>query len=162
MSESGGRRIKRAINIDMNSICLCDDALLSRLERIHLLTDYIKTKREEIAAYNSEHSFDEGCLVNGRRLTNVGTYRAYIVAFLRQHPMINQDMTFLVRQLAPTSQGLPLEIYVFSKDKVWANYEAIQADIFDHFLAVIPEFDLHVFQQPAGMDFRLLAEQASG
>ena len=162
MEESGGRRIKRAINIDMNSIRLCDDALLGRLERIHPLTDYIKTKREEIAAYNNEHSFDEDCLVNGRRLTNVGTYRAYIVAFLRQHPMINQDMTFLVRQLAPTSQGLPLEIYVFSKDKVWANYEAIQADIFDHLLAVIPEFDLHVFQQPAGTDFRLLAGHSSG
>ena len=161
MAESDGRRIKRAINIDMNSIRLCDDTLLARLERIHLLTDYIKTKREEIVAYNSEHSFDEGCLVNGRRLTNVGTYRAYIVAFLRQHPMINQDMTFLVRQLAPTSQGLPLEIYVFSKDKVWANYEAIQADIFDHLLAVIPEFDLHVFQQPAGTDFRLLAGHSS-
>ena len=162
MAESDGRRIKRAINIDMNSIRLCDDALLGRLVRIHLLTDYIKTKREEIAAYNNEHSFDEDCLVNGRRLTNVGTYRAYIVAFLRQHPMINQDMTFLVRQLAPTSQGLPLEIYVFSKDKVWANYEAIQADIFDHLLAVIPEFDLHVFQQPAGTDFRLLAGHSSG
>jgi len=162
MAESDGRRIKRAINIDMNSIRLCDDALLGRLVRIHLLTDYIKTKREEIAAYNNEHSFDEDCLVNGRRLTNVGTYRAYIVAFLRQHPMINQDMTFLVRQLAPTSQGLPLEVYVFSKDKVWANYEAIQADIFDHLLAVIPEFDLHVFQQPAGTDFRLLAGHPSG
>ena len=162
MAESDGRRIKRAINIDMNSIRLCDDALLGRLVRIHLLTDYIKTKRNEIAAYNNEHSFDEDCLVNGRRLTNVGTYRAYIVAFLRQHPMINQDMTFLVRQLAPTSQGLPLEVYVFSKDKVWANYEAIQADIFDHLLAVIPEFDLHVFQQPAGTDFRLLAGHPSG
>jgi miniconductance mechanosensitive channel len=162
MAESGGRRIKRAINIDMNSIRLCDDVLLARLERIHLLTDYIRTKREQVAAYNREHSIDEDCLVNGRRLTNVGTYRAYIVAFLRQHPMINQDMTFLVRQLAPTSQGLPLEIYVFSKDKVWANYEAIQADIFDHLLAVTHEFDLHVFQQPAGTDFRLLAEQASG
>ena len=162
MAKSGGRRIKRAINIDMNSIRLCDDALLARLERIHLLTDYIGAKRDEIAAYNSEHSFDEDCLVNGRRLTNIGTYRAYIVALLRQHPMINQDMTFLVRQLAPTSQGLPLEVYVFSKDKVWANYEAIQADIFDHLLAVIHEFDLRTFQQPAGVDFRLLAEQASG
>ncbi len=163
MAKSGGRRIKRAINIDMNSIRLCDDALLARLERIHLLlTDYIGTKRGEIAVYNSEHSFDEDCLVNGRRLTNIGTYRAYIVALLRQHPMINQDMTFLVRQLAPTSQGLPLEVYVFSKDKVWANYEAIQADIFDHLLAVIHEFDLSAFQQPAGIDFRLLAEQASG
>ena len=116
----------------------------------------------KIAAYNTRHTFDEDCPVNGRRFTNVGTYRAYIVAFLRQHPMINQDMTFLVRQLAPTSQGLPLEIYVFSKDKVWANYEAIQADIFDHLLAVMPEFGLHVYQQPAGSDFRALAEHKPG
>jgi len=161
MSESGGRRIKRAINIDMNSICLCDDKLLARLEKIHLLADYIDEKRKEIAAYNSQHSVDEDCLVNGRRLTNVGSYRAYMVAFLRQHPMINQDMTFLVRQLAPTSEGLPLEIYVFSKDKVWANYEAIQADIFDHLLAVTSAFDLHVFQQPTGSDLRLLAGHSS-
>jgi miniconductance mechanosensitive channel len=158
MAESGGRRIKRAINIDMNTIRLCDDAMLARLEKIHLLQDYLKAKREDIAVYNTKHDFDEDCPVNGRRLTNVGTYRAYIVAFLRQHPMINQDMTFLVRQLPPTSQGLPLEIYVFSKDKVWANYEAIQADIFDHLLAVMPEFGLHVYQQPAGTDFRALAE----
>ena len=162
MAKSGGRRIKRAINIDMNSIRLYGLLICPKMNQLIHLTDYIRTKRGEIAAYNSEHSFDEDCLVNGRRLTNIGTYRAYILALLRQHPMINQDMTFLVRQLAPTSQGLPLEIYVFSKDKVWANYEAIQADIFDHLLAVIPEFDLHVFQQPAGVDFRLLAEQASG
>ena len=162
MAESGGRRIKRAINIDMNTIRLCDDDMLPRLEKIHLLQDYMKAKREDIAAYNTRHTFDEDCPVNGRRLTNVGTYRAYIVAFLRQHPMINQDMTFLVRQLAPTSQGLPLEIYVFSKDKVWANYEAIQADIFDHLLAVLPEFGLHVYQQPAGTDFRALAEHKLG
>jgi miniconductance mechanosensitive channel len=162
MAESGGRRIKRAINIDMNTIRLCDDAMLARLEKIHLLQDYMKAKREDIAAYNTKHTFAEDCPVNGRRLTNVGTYRAYIVAFLRQHPMINQDMTFLVRQLAPTSQGLPLEIYVFSKDKVWANYEAIQADIFDHLLAVLPEFGLHVYQQPAGTDFRALAEHQLG
>jgi miniconductance mechanosensitive channel len=100
--------------------------------------------------------------VNGRKLTNVGTYRAYIIAYLRRHPMINQDMTFLVRQLAPTPEGLPLEIYVFSKDKVWASYEAIQADIFDHLLAVIPEFGLRVYQQPAGSDFRSLAANLSG
>ncbi len=162
MAESGGRRIKRAINIDMNTIRLCDEAMLARFGKISLLQDYLKAKREDIATYNKKHAIDESCLANGRKLTNVGTYRAYIIAYLRRHPMINQDMTFLVRQLAPTAEGLPLEIYVFSKDKVWAGYEAIQADIFDHLLAVIPEFDLRVYQQPAGSDFRSLAADLSG
>jgi miniconductance mechanosensitive channel len=162
MSESDGRRIKRAINIDMNTIRLCDDAMLERFGKIQLLQDYLKAKRKDIAAYNAGMSFEGDSPVNGRRLTNAGTYRAYIVAYLRQHPMINQDMTFLVRQLAPTPEGLPLEIYVFCKDKVWANYEAIQADIFDHLLAVIPEFGLRVYQQPAGSDFRSLAGHAPG
>ena len=162
MSESGGRRIKRAINIDINTIRLCDDDLLARMEKIHLLQKYLNTKRDDIAANSANNPPDEGSPVNERRLTNVGTYRAYVVEYLRNHPDINQDMTFLVRQLAPTSQGLPLEIYVFCKDKVWANYEAIQADIFDHLLAVITEFDLHVYQQPAGADFRVLLEHKSG
>lgn len=162
MSESDGRRIKRAINIDMNTIRLCDDAMLERFGKIQLLRDYLKAKREDIAAYNAGMSFDGDSPVNGRRLTNAGTYRAYIVAYLHQHPMINKDMTFLVRQLAPTPEGLPLEVYVFCKDKVWASYEAIQADIFDHLLAVIPEFGLRVYQQPAGSDFRSLAGHAIG
>ena len=162
MSESDGRRIKRAISIDMNTIRLCDDAMLERFGKIQLLRDYLKAKREDIAAFNAGMSFDGDSPVNGRRLTNAGTYRAYIVAYLRQHPMINQDMTFLVRQLAPTPEGLPLEVYVFCRDKVWANYEAIQADIFDHLLAVIPEFGLRVYQQPAGSDFRSLAGHVPG
>jgi len=160
MSESDGRRIKRSINIDINSIRLCDDDLLEKLGKIQLLKKYLDEKCEEIAAYSAKNAEAEDSLVNGRRLTNVGTYRAYIVAFLRDHPMINQEMTFLVRQLAPTSQGLPLEIYVFSKDKDWINYEAIQADVFDHLLAVISEFDLRVYQQPAGIDFHALADKA--
>ena len=160
MTESDGRRIKRAINIDMNTIRLCDEAMLERFGKIQLLGDYLKSKREEIASYNAGQTFDVDDPVNGRRMSNVGTYRAYIIAYLRQHPMINLDMTFLVRQLAPTPEGLPLEIYVFSRDKVWANYEAIQADIFDHLLAVIPEFGLRVYQQPAGSDFRSLAAPA--
>ena len=161
MAESDGRRIKRAINIDMNTIRLCDEAMLERFGKIQLLGNYLKTKREEIAAYNAGQAFDAEDPVNGRRMSNVGTYRAYIIAYLHQHPMINLDMTFLVRQLAPTPEGLPLEIYVFSRDKVWASYEAIQADIFDHLLAVIPEFGLRVYQQPAGSDFRSLAAPAS-
>ena len=161
MAESDGRRIKRAINIDMNTIRLCDEDLLARFGKIHLLQDYLKAKREEISAYNAGQTFGDDSPVNGRSLTNVGTYRAYIIAYLRQHPMINLDMTFLVRQLAPTPEGLPLEVYVFSRDKAWASYEAIQADIFDHLLAVVPEFDLRVYQQPAGSDFRSLAAHAS-
>jgi len=161
MAESDGRRIKRAINIDINSIRLCDAALLARLGKIHLLKRYLQEKHEEITANSADNADDEASRINRRQLTNVGTYRAYVVEYLRHHPMINQEMTFLVRQLAPTSQGLPLEIYVFSKDKDWANYEAIQADIFDHLLAVISEFDLHAYQQPAGTDFRKLAESTS-
>jgi miniconductance mechanosensitive channel len=103
---------------------------------------------------------DDSELVNGRRLTNIGTLRAYMVAYLRDHPKIRQDMTFLVRHLAPGETGLPIEIYVFCSDQAWANYEAIQADILDHILAVIPEFGLRVFQNPTGADFRTLAAAA--
>jgi len=98
---------------------------------------------------------------NRRQLTNIGTFRAYVVSYLRNHPMINQEMTFLIRHLAPAEHGLPIEIYVFCKDKVWAHYEAVQADIFDHILAVVPEFDLKVYQNPAGSDFREFAKQNS-
>ena len=105
---------------------------------------------------------DTASLVNGRRMTNIGTFRAYVQAYLHNHPAINQDMTFLVRQLPPTDKGLPIEIYVFSKDKVWANYEAIQADIFDHILAVVPEFDLRVYQNPCGADFQIFSQNQQG
>ena len=153
MSESGGRRIKRSINIDMNTIRFCDEEMLERFGKIQYISEYIEQKKEELQEYNQSEKVDDSSLVNGRRMTNIGTFRAYIDAYLRHHPMINLEMTFLVRQLAPTEHGLPIEIYVFSKDKVWANYERIQADIFDHVLAVIPEFDLQVFQDPSGRDF---------
>jgi miniconductance mechanosensitive channel len=135
--------------------------MLARFRNIALLQDYLDAKLADIQTYNAGQAFEGDSPVNGRQLTNVGTYRAYIIAYLRQHPMINRDMTFLVRQLAPTPHGLPLEVYVFSRDKVWANYEAIQADIFDHLLAVIPEFGLRVYQEPAGSDFRALAEHTA-
>jgi miniconductance mechanosensitive channel len=156
MSESGGRRIKRAIYIDMNSIRFCTPEQIERFGRIIHLKDYVQQRTAEITAYNQEHNIDDSEIVNGRRLTNVGTFRAYVVGFLKNHPQVHQQMTFLVRQLAPTENGLPLEIYVFSKDQVWANYEAIQADIFDHLLAVAPQFDLRVFQRPSGADFQSL------
>ena len=156
MSESGGRRIKRAINVDMNTVKFCTREMLDRFEKYQLIRDYIKSKRNEISEYNKAHAVDTSELVNGRNLTNLGTFRAYIVAYLRDHPKIHNDMTFLIRHLPPGEYGLPIEIYVFSNDQVWANYEAIQADIFDHILAVVPMFDLRVFQNPTGNDFRML------
>jgi miniconductance mechanosensitive channel len=152
MSESGGRRIKRALNVDMRSIRFCDEDMLRRFARIQYVADYLARKQAEIATWNDAQGVDFDAAANGRRLTNIGTFRAYIVAYLRHHPMIHQDMTFLVRQLAPTPAGLPIEIYVFSRDQVWANYESIQSDIFDHVLAVASEFDLRVYQQPSGGD----------
>ena len=158
MEESGGRRIKRALYIDMTSIKFCDREELERFSRIQYIREYIERKNAELSEYNQEHGVDESSLVNGRKLTNIGTFRAYVEAYLHNHPKIHQNMTFLVRQLAPTDHGLPLEIYVFSNDQVWARYESIQADIFDHFLAVIPAFDLRVFQNPSGADFQSLTE----
>jgi miniconductance mechanosensitive channel len=157
MSESGGRRIKRSINIDMTSVRFCDEATLNKFKRFQYISDYIDAKREELTQWNADEHVDDSELVNGRRLTNIGTFRAYIVAYLKHHPQINKDMTFLIRHLEPTSKGLPVQIYVFSSDKAWANYEAIQADIFDHIMAVIPEFGLRVFQEPTGADFQRLS-----
>ena len=163
MSESGGRRIKRAINIDMHSIRFCDEPMLTKLSRIPLLFDYLKQRQQEIDEYNQHYSQTvvgekvKEPVLGGRQQTNIGIFRAYIVAYLKNNPNIYQKkMAFLVRQLAPGDRGLPLEIYVFSKDQAWANYEAIQADIFDHLLAAAPEFGLRVFQNPSGFDFRAL------
>jgi len=154
MSESGGRRIKRSVPIDMGSVKFCSDEMIERFSRIQLLGAYIARKKKELAEYNQKNQIDESVLVNGRRMTNLGTFRAYLVAYLRAHPKVHQDMTFLVRQMPPSETGLPLEIYVFSNDQAWANYEAIQADIFDHILASLPEFELRPFQNPTGDDVR--------
>lgn len=157
MSESGGRRIKRSLNIDMNTIQFCTEEMLKRFAKIQYISQYIEKKKEEIQVHNQQELVDQSNLVNGRRMTNIGTFRAYVEAYLSNQPMISQEMTFLVRQLAPTEHGLPIEIYVFSKDTAWVKYESIQADIFDHILAVVPEFDLQVFQNPSGRDFNKLA-----
>ena len=157
MQESGGRRIKRALNIDVSTVRFCDTEMLGRYEKYQLITDYIRQRREEIAVYNKEHGIDSSVLVNGRNMTNLGTFRAYVSAYLRNHPKVHKSMTFLIRYLAPGDNGLPLEIYVFSNDQEWAHYEGIQADIFDHILAVLPYFDLRAFQHPTGSDFRRLA-----
>jgi miniconductance mechanosensitive channel len=158
MQESGGRRIKRAVYIDMSSIKFCTEEMLDRFQQYQLITDYVRQRREEIETWNRAHDVDTSQLINGRNMTNIGTFRAYVSAYLRNHPKIHQDLTFLIRHLEPTEKGLPLEIYVFSNDQVWANYEAIQADIFDHILSVVPLFDLRIFQFPSGYDFRGLKE----
>ena len=146
MEESGGRRIKRSINIDMHSIHFCSEELLNKLENIIIISDYIKQKRQEIDKYNSSMNLSSTIMGNGRRLTNIGVFRKYIEEYLKRHTQINLNMTFLVRQLAANENGLPIEIYVFSKEKRWVYYEAIQADIFDHILAAIKLFELDIFQ----------------
>ncbi len=155
MSESGGRRIKRKLLVDTNSIRLCSEEMLDRFQEIEHITEYLNAKKKEVEKVNSriDESHREN-RVNGRSLTNIGTFRAYIEAYLRHHPDINQEMTLLVRQLAPEGRGIPIEIYCFSSNKDWAAYESIQADIFDHLLAVAPEFDLRIFQEPTGLDFQ--------
>ncbi len=152
MNESGGRRIKRSLTIDVNSITFCDDAMLEKFAGFSLLDDYLKQKKQEIDVHNKQQKTIDKTPVNGRHQTNIGVFRAYIQAYLRSNPNIHQGMTFLVRQLPSTGHGLPLEIYVFSRDQVWANYEAIQADIFDHLIAAVPEFGLRIFQSPTGFD----------
>ncbi len=154
MNLSGGRRIKRYVNIDLSSIKFCDSEMLERFTRIQLISKDIQARQEEIKVHNKEHHVDESTLVNGRRLTNIGVFRSYVEAYLRQHPLIHNDMTFLIRQLSPRENGLPIEIYVFCKDTDWTVYESVQADIFDHILAVVPEFNLRVFQEPSGSDFK--------
>ncbi|MBW3565682.1 MAG: mechanosensitive ion channel family protein [Acidobacteria bacterium] len=158
MQESGGRRIKRPIHIDMRSIRFLDQAEIERFERFVLLRDYIAGKRSELEEYNKKVLTESDLVANARRLTNVGTFRAYVVKYLQQRPDVHSAMTFLVRHLEPGSDGLPLEIYVFTKTTAWAEYEAIQADVFDHLLAILPEFGLRVFQNPTGHDFERMRE----
>ncbi len=155
MSESGGRRIKRALYIDMNSIRFCDRQMLDRFSKISILKSYLDEKEQEIGPFRE----GEMASLNQRCQTNIGVFRAYICAYLKNNKHVHQNMTFLVRQLPPTEHGLPLEIYVFSNDQVWAHYEAIQADIFDHLLAAITEFDLHIFQSPSGHDMRIFSQK---
>ncbi|MGN0890463.1 MAG: mechanosensitive ion channel family protein [Candidatus Spyradenecus sp.] len=146
MSESGGRRIKRAILIDLDSIHFADEGELERWKEIDLIRDYLASKIREVRAYNAAHPSSATSVANARKLTNIGTFRAYCLAYLRANPAIHQRMTIIVRQLDPSDRGLPLEIYCFSSDTAWANYESIQSDLFDHLLAIMPEFGLISFQ----------------
>jgi miniconductance mechanosensitive channel len=152
MRESGGRRIKRSVFIDVNSIRFCTPEMIERFRKIYRIRDYVEAKEAELREYNQRLGIDESSLADGRRMTNIGTFRHYLTAYLRQHPTVNQDMTLLVRQLQPTNTGLPIEIYAFSSDQRWAYYESIQADIFDHIYAVLPVFELKPFQDLSGRD----------
>jgi len=159
MSESGGRRIKRSLLIDQTSVRFCDEEMLARFASFKRLTPYLETKQKELAEANSDLGVDEilKLPLNRRALTNLGTFRAYCQAYIEESRYFRDDMTMMVRQLAPSPEGLPLEIYVFSNDINWINYEGIQADLFDHLLAVLPFFGLRVFQNPTGADFQTLS-----
>ncbi len=158
MRETGGRRIKRSIYINLRSIKFVDPEMRERFKRFHLVTDYITTRQKEIEEYNTKYNIDTSTLINGRRMTNIGVFRRYAQTFLEAHPGVNQNLFVLVRQLQPDANGLPLEIYCFTKSVAWADYEGVQADIFDHLLAASSHFDLEVFQNPSGNDITLLGE----
>ena len=159
MRESGGRRVKRSINIDMTSVRFCTPEMLAKYRKIQLLKDYIDQTEAVVHAYNEENGIDNEVLVNGRRQTNLGVFRAYLTAYLKSLPVVNKELNCMVRHLQPTDHGLPIELYFFSTIKDWIPYEGVQADVFDHVLAIIPEFDLRVFQSPSGADFQRLAEK---
>ncbi|HGA6293665.1 TPA: mechanosensitive ion channel family protein [Salmonella enterica subsp. enterica serovar Saintpaul] len=156
MSASGGRRIKRRINIDATSIHFLDDDEKQRLLTAQLLKPYLTSRHQEIDEWNKQLDAPESAL-NHRRMTNIGTFRAYLNEYLRHHPRIRKDMTLMVRQLAPDDHGLPIEIYAFTNTVVWLEYESIQADIFDHIFAVVEEFGLRIHQTPTGSDIRALS-----
>lgn len=156
MHESGGRRIKRSIYIDMNSIKFCDEEMLERFKKIQYIKEYIEGKIKEIEKHNRKFNIDPSSIVNGRHLTNIGTFRAYIQMYLKNHPRLNKNMAMMVRQLKPCEYGLPIEIYAFTDTTQWVEYEAIQSDIFDHILAIVPEFDLKIYQSPSGSDLKAL------
>jgi len=160
MAQAGGRRIKRSIFIDLSTVRFLDDAELDDLGGLELLSDYIDAKRREIAAHNERAASTSEREPNVRRLTNIGTFRAYAERYLRAHPGVHHGMTLLVRQLQPTDRGLPIELYCFANTTAWAAYESIQADIFDHVLAIVPRFGLRTFQSPTGADVAGLAERA--
>ncbi|GJL78437.1 MAG: hypothetical protein NPINA01_14260 [Nitrospinaceae bacterium] len=159
MSEAGGRRIKRSVLIETASIRFLDKELLQRLKKAHLLDIYLEEKIKAIEHANKKPPMDMSIQINGRRLTNVGTFRAYLVSYLKAHPDIHQGLTLMVRQLDPTNEGLPIQIYAFTKTTEWNEYEDIQSDIFDHIFSVLPEFGLRAHEAPTGNDVRSLVEK---
>ncbi|MBW6515823.1 MAG: mechanosensitive ion channel family protein [Candidatus Cloacimonetes bacterium] len=158
MQQCGGRRIMRNINIDLESVRFCDEEMLAKFEKIGLLKEYLADKKNDISAHNRKLGIEETDFINGRHLTNIGTFRAYIERYLKRHPRINQNLIMMTRQMEPTSTGLPIQVYAFTNDTNWTVYESIQADIFDHLLAIVPEFNLRVFQYPSGYDLLQMKE----
>ena len=159
MTESGGRRISRSIIIDLDTIKFCTPEMLERYKKFQLVSDYIIKTEEEITKYNQENKVDTSTLVNGRRQTNLGIFRAYLTEYLKQNPNLNHDLTLLVRQKDPTEFGVPMQIYCFSAKTDWISYEAIQNDIFDHIYAVINQFDLKVYQRPSSYSMSLMNDK---
>ncbi|MGM8362684.1 mechanosensitive ion channel family protein [Flavobacterium sp. ARAG 55.4] len=153
MLKSNGRRIKRHILIKTNSIRFLEETELEELKKISLITDYITNRKTEINKYNTDKGIDKSIAINGRNMTNMGLFRKYIIQYLRNHPAINQDMVLMCRQLQSTAEGVPLEIYTFTKDKKWENYEYVMSDIFDHVISAVPYFDLEIFELPSRGDF---------
>jgi miniconductance mechanosensitive channel len=160
MQQAGGRRIKRSIYIDLSSVKFCDERMLEKFKKFRLIKDYILLKEEDIIKHNENLGVGETSLFNGRRLTNIGTFREYLKSYLKNREDINAGFTFLVRQLTPGPSGIPIEIYVFATTTDWVRYEEIQADIFDHIFAVITEFELNIFQNPTGKDFRSFSQDS--
>lgn len=158
MRESPGRRIKRSINLDMNSVKFCTPEMLEKYRKISLLAGYINDTENKLQTYNQTNQIDNTILVNGRRQTNLGVFRAYLQRYLESLPEVNKEMICMVRHLQPTEKGIPMELYFFSSIKDWVIYETIQADVFDHVLAVIPEFDLQIFQELSGSDVRMFVK----
>ena len=158
MRESPGRRIKRSINLDMNSVKFCTPEMLEKYRKISLLAGYIDDTENKLQNYNQTNQIDNTILVNGRRQTNLGVFRAYLQRYLESLPEVNKEMICMVRHLQPTEKGIPMELYFFSSIKDWVIYETIQADVFDHVLAVIPEFDLQIFQELSGSDVRMFVK----
>ncbi len=155
MEDSAGRRIKRALNIKIDSIKFCSSEMLERFKKYHLITNYIEEKQKVISNYNENNNVNKIELINGRHLTNIGVFRVYIKEYLKHNPNINNEMTCMVRQLPPTEYGVPIEVYAFSKNKEWTKYEAIMADIFDHLFAATSNFELEIFERPSGKDFKI-------
>jgi len=156
MQMTGSRRIKRSILIDVNSVKFCNEDMLERFKKYQLVKNYIDEKIEEVEKFNLDNKVDETQLINGRRLTNLGTFRIYLENYLKKRQDVNKGLTFMVRQLDPGPTGIPVEVYVFATTTEWVKYEGIQSDIFDHIFAVVPSFDLKIFQTPSGTDFRYL------
>ncbi|HCE56027.1 MAG: mechanosensitive ion channel protein MscS [Lutibacter sp. BRH_c52] len=161
MQESGGRRIKRAVLIKQSSIKFLTDEKIEEYKKIQLVKKYIEHRQREILKYNEKTGADKSVLINGRNQTNFGIFRKYLNGYLNENSAVNKDLTLMVRQLEPTSKGIPLEIYCFISDKRWENFEAIMADIFDHVIASVPYFDLEIFEEPTGKDLRSLVERES-